>query len=110
MVEATHSLPPRPSRVLITLATQIARNAVKEQLRAQGLKPQYMRVREINAAADIYLKANARELLAEAWRKCQGCADLMRFYEKEQRERQRKTVHILSQSVDTSPTTEQASQ
>ena len=44
---ATQSLPPRPSYVLITLARQSARNAVKEQLRPQALKPQYMRVGEI---------------------------------------------------------------
>jgi DNA invertase Pin-like site-specific DNA recombinase len=89
MIEATSNLPPFPSYVLITLAQREARLAVKEQLRARGLKPQYMRVSEINRAADIYLKANARELLEEAWRKCQGSADLMRFYEKEQRERKR---------------------
>ena len=59
---ATQSLPPRPSYVLITLARQSARNAVKEQLRPQALKPQYMRVGEINRAADLYLKANARAL------------------------------------------------
>ena len=63
---ATSTLPPRPSYVLITLARQSARNAIKERLR-QGLKPQYMAVREINATADIYLEEHARELLAEAW-------------------------------------------
>jgi hypothetical protein len=86
---ATSTLPPRPSYVLITLARQSARNAIKERLRAQGLKPQYMAVREINATADIYLEEHARELLAEAWIKCQSCADLKKFYEKEQREQQR---------------------
>jgi hypothetical protein len=102
MVEATSSLPPRPSYVGITLARQCARNAVKQQLRDQGLKPQYMRASKINRAAEIYLQANARELLELAWRKCQGCPDLMKFYEREQRDRQRKTVHILDQSVITS--------
>ena len=61
MVESTQSLPPQPSYVLITLARQSARNAVKEQLRAQGLRPQYMRVSEINRTADSYLKEHARE-------------------------------------------------
>ena len=77
---------------------------MKEQLRAQGLRPQFMRTSEINRAADIYLKDHARELLEEAWRKCQGCPDLMKLYEKEQRDRQRKTVHTPSQSVTTSAT------
>ena len=71
MVEATYSLPSRPSYVLITLAQREATLAVKEQLRAQGLKPQYMRVSEINRAADIYIRERARELLEVAWRKVQ---------------------------------------
>ena len=100
MIEATSNLPPFPSYVLITLAQREARLAVKEQLRARGLKPQYMRVSEINRAADIYLKANARELLEEAWRKCQGSADLMRFYEKEQRERKRALERNLEHSCN----------
>src|SRR5262245_56503644 len=103
MVEATQSLPPRPSYVLITLAQQEARKAVKEQLRGQGIKVQYMRVSEINRAAEIYLEANARELLELAWKKCQRSADLMRLYEKEMKDRQRKTVNILYRSVTTSP-------
>jgi hypothetical protein len=104
MVEATQTPPRQPSYVLIILAQREARLAVKEQLRAQDSKPQYMRVSEINRAADIYLKANARELLEEAWRKCQGCPDLMKFYEREQRDRQRRTVNILNRSMTTSAT------
>ena len=77
MVEATQSLPKYPSYVLITLARQSERNAVKQQLRDQGLRPQYMRASEINRAADLYFKQHARELLEVAWKKCQGCPDLM---------------------------------
>src|SRR5262249_31531163 len=80
MVEATQSLPPHLSYVLITLARQSARNAVKQQLRDQGLKPQYMRASEINRAADLYPKEQARALLEEAWKKCKACPDLMNFY------------------------------
>ena len=79
-------------------------NAVKRQLRAQGLKPQYMIVSEINRTADLYLKANWRELLELVWKKVQRSPDLMKFYEKEQRDRQRKTVNTLSQSVTTPAT------
>ena len=43
MDEADRSLPPRPSYVVVTLARREARLEVKEQLRAQGLKPQLMR-------------------------------------------------------------------
>jgi hypothetical protein len=63
---------------------------VKKSLRDQGLKPQYIRVAEINRAANIHFEANARELLEEAWRMCQSSAELMKLYAKEQRERQRK--------------------
>jgi hypothetical protein len=104
IVMATQSLPPQPSYVLITLARQCARNAVKLQLRDEGLKPQYMRTSEINRAADIYLKEHARDLLEEAWSQVQGCPDLMKLYEKEQRDRQRRTVNILDRSVITCPT------
>src|SRR5262249_44185779 len=89
MVEATYSLPPRPSSVLITLAQREARLAVKEQLRHQGLKPQYMRVSEINRAADIYLKDHTKELLELAWKKVQRSPDLMKSYAKE-KDRQRR--------------------
>jgi hypothetical protein len=99
---ADHILPSRPSYVLIILAQQCARNVVKEQLRGQGLRPQSIRTSEINRAADSYLKDHAKELLELAWRKCQGCPDLMKLYEKEQRDRQRKTVHTLLQTVTTS--------
>ena len=66
MDKADHSLPPHPSYVLITLARQSARKAVKQQLRDQGLKPRYMRISEINREAEIYLEANARELLIDS--------------------------------------------
>jgi len=110
MVEATSSLPPQPNHVFIILARLAAKEAVKQHLRDQGLKPQYIRIAEINRAADIYLKANARELLEEAWRTCQSSSELMNLYAREQRERQRKTVHILRQSVNTCPSSEQVSQ
>jgi hypothetical protein len=85
MTELTPTLPLRPSHVLITLARLAAKNAAKEQLRAQGLKPQLMRASEINAVAKLYLTANARALLEEAWRKRQRCPDLMRFTRRRRR-------------------------
>ena len=51
MVEATQTLPSQPSRVLICLARLAAKEAIKQQLRDQGLKPQYIRIAEINRAA-----------------------------------------------------------
>jgi hypothetical protein len=94
---------------LLTLARAAAKQAVKQQLHSRGIKRR-VHAREINAAAQLYLKANARELVEEAWEKVQGSADLMRFYEKEQKDRERKTVHILSQSVITCPARSEVSQ
>src|SRR5262245_39275877 len=99
MVEATKTLPPHPSRVVICLARLAAKEAVKQGLRDQGLKPQYMRFAEISRAATIYFEAHARELVEEAWAKCQRSAELMKLYENEQRERQRslhKTQNICA--------------
>jgi hypothetical protein len=86
---ATQTLPPHPSYVLLTLAQREARLAVKEQLRACGIKVQHMRASEISATAKLYFEANARTLLEEAWRKCQRCPDLMRFHEKAEKDRAR---------------------
>ena len=58
---------------LVQLARQL-RRPDPDRWPAHGLKPQYMRAREIAQAADLYLKANARELLEQAWRKCQDSA------------------------------------
>jgi hypothetical protein len=109
MDKADHILPPQPSRVLITLAQRQARLAVKEQLRAQGIKVQYMRASEISRTADLYLKANWQALLEVASKKWQGCPELMRFYEKEQRDRQRRTVNILKKTVTTPATRSEVS-
>jgi hypothetical protein len=98
MTELTPTLPLRPSHVLITLARLAAKNAAKKQLRAQGLKPQLMRASEINAVAKLYLTANARALLEEAWRKRQRCPDLMRFHEKAEKDRQRRIAHNAEHS------------
>ena len=87
---ATQTLPPRPSYVLLTLAQREARLAVKEQLRARGIKVQHMRASGINATAKLYFLANSRALLEEAWRKCQRSPDLMRFHEKGEKDRARR--------------------
>jgi hypothetical protein len=99
MVEAINTLPRYPSHVIITLARQAAKSAVKQQLRAQGLKPQMMRASGINATANLYFVANWRALLEEAWRKCQRRPDLMRFHEKAEKDRA-KRIASLRDSVE----------
>jgi hypothetical protein len=54
-----------PSLAVFVLARQAARKAVKRQLQARGLKPQYMSARDISVLADEYL-AEHRELITEA--------------------------------------------
>jgi hypothetical protein len=45
-----------------------------------------MRASEINRTAEIYFAEHTRELLEVAWKKVKRSPDLMRFYEKEQRD------------------------
>jgi hypothetical protein len=70
MIETTLSLQQaalraRLAQATIVLARQQAENAVKQALRGQGLKPQYMARREIVTLATEYLAAHP-ELIAEA--------------------------------------------
>ena len=53
------------SAAVMALARQRAIKAVKQQIRDRGLKPQYMALREIVAAASEYLPHHP-ELIAEA--------------------------------------------
>ena len=97
---ATQTLPPRPSYVLLTLAQREARLAVKEQLRARGIKVQHMRASEISATAKLYFVAHSRALLEEAWRKCQRCPDLMRFHEKALKDRAKRIAQNSEHSLN----------
>ena len=97
MGEATESLPKISIIRHHDMARREARLAVKEQLRAQRLKPQLMRVSEINRCAEIYFEEHARELLEVAWRKVQRSPDLMKFYTKEMKDRQR-TLRLRAQN------------
>jgi hypothetical protein len=87
----------RLAHATICLAKYEAEKAVKQALRGQGLKPQYIARREIVTMAKEYLAAHP-ELIAEArpiverWRK-EG------FFGK----RAARTGHILAQSATTAP-------
>jgi hypothetical protein len=72
MVEATQSLSqiPTQAQVRITTASVVlaqlrARNAVKDQIRKQGLKPSHYSAREITGWAIVYLDEHP-ELIPEA--------------------------------------------
>jgi hypothetical protein len=51
-----------------TLARQAARKAVKHRLRADGIKPHSLSMKEISALADNYLAQHREQLVAEAKR------------------------------------------
>jgi hypothetical protein len=51
---------------VICLARLAARNAIKQQLKAQGIKPWLVSGGVINAQANEYLLAHHRELFAQA--------------------------------------------
>ena len=90
-----------------------AREAVKHNIRAEGLKVQHFPLREISAMADQFVENNRDKLLAGALRLIERSPELQRMLEREQREWAKRLVksgHFLDQSVDTSPITEQVSQ
>jgi hypothetical protein len=53
-------------QAVMILAHRRARKAVERQLQAQGLKPRYMALREINLLAHAYLAQHQERLRAEA--------------------------------------------
>jgi hypothetical protein len=69
MVEARSSIAQIPTIRITTaarvLATLRARNAVKDQIRKQGLKPNHYAAREITGWANVYLDEHP-ELIPEA--------------------------------------------
>src|SRR5262249_30469902 len=75
------------SAVLCTLARQRAVNAVKEQLRAQGLKLAQFSSRDIHIWADAFLEAHRRELIEQAMEMVSKSQGLRKLYEREQRHR-----------------------
>jgi len=89
MQEAIQPLPPQFSAVIVTLARQAAIKAVKRQLQAQGLKPQYMAKREIVGLAEEYLLEHRQVLLAQTWQRVCSAPELRELYDREQRKRQR---------------------
>jgi hypothetical protein len=51
---------------LITMASYLARKAVKDELRANGIGPEYIASAAISRAAGAYLPVSKEELIAKA--------------------------------------------
>ena len=72
------------SAVVCTLARQKAVNAVKQQLRAQGLKLAQFSSRDIHIRADAFLEAHRQELIEQAREMVSSSSELRKLYEREQ--------------------------
>lgn len=89
MAEAAPSIHPRPSVVIAVLAKQAARNAVKAELRARGLKLSHFAPRDLSIMANEYLDQHCAELFAETWQRVQNSFELRKLYDREQRKLER---------------------
>jgi len=69
------------SAVVCTLARQ---KAVKQQLRAQGLKLAQFSSRDIHIWADAFLEAHRQELIEQAREMVSSSSELRKLYEREQ--------------------------
>jgi hypothetical protein len=113
MAEATYSLPRYPSVVIGSLIRSAAREAVKHNIRAEGLKVQHFSVREISVMAEAFAEKHREALVAGALRLIERSPELQRMLAKEQRaweKRIAKAGHILGQCVDSPSQSEGISQ
>jgi hypothetical protein len=55
-------------QALLTIARYLAKQAVKAEWRAQGRKVQYIPVKELSIASNLYLLTHRAELIREAWK------------------------------------------
>jgi hypothetical protein len=85
MVEATYSLPRYPSVVIGALIRNAAREAVKHNIRAEGLRVTDFLPREISVMAEAFATKHRETLLAGALRAVERSPELQRMLEKEQR-------------------------
>lgn len=80
------------SAVIISLARYRARNAVKRQLRDQGRKLSQIKPREISVLAEAYLAEHRAALLLQALETVHRSPELLKMYEREERDRARARV------------------
>jgi hypothetical protein len=76
-----------PSAVISTLARQSAIKAIKERLRAQGVKLSHVSARDIGLWADAYFETNRQALIEQAIEIINKSPTFRKYYEREQRER-----------------------
>jgi hypothetical protein len=105
MAEAAISLPRYPSLVIGALIRNAAREAVKHNIRAEGLRVTDFLPREISVMAEAFAEHHHDKLLDGALRAVERSPELKKMLEKEQRiweKRLPKAGHIPDQSATTS--------
>ena len=85
------------SAVLCTLARQKAVKAVKERLRAQGLKLAQFSAGDIYILADAYFEVHRQRLIEAAIETVSNSQELRKLYAREQRQRARALIRRSSQ-------------
>ena len=80
------------SAVLCPLARQKAVKAVKERLRAQGLKLAQFSARDIYILADAYFEVHRQRLIEAAIETVSNSQELRKLYAREQRQRARAII------------------
>ena len=80
------SLPTYPSNVVAALMRNAAREAVKHNIRAEGLRVTDFLPKDISRMAEAFIDNHRDKLLAGALRAIERSPELRRLLEKEQRE------------------------
>jgi hypothetical protein len=80
------SLPTYPSNVIAALMRNAAREAVKYNIRAEGLRVTNFLPKDITRMAEVFIDNHRDKLLAGALRAIERSPELQRLLEKEQRE------------------------
>jgi hypothetical protein len=83
---ASVSLPTYPSIVINVLMRNAAREAVKHNIRAEGLRVSNFMPKDISRMAEAFIDNHRDKLLAGALRAIERSPELQRLLDKEQRE------------------------
>ncbi len=73
---------PPPSWMIVGLALQSAKAAVKRNLQRQGIRLNTLAPKEITIRAEEYLGQNRAELTAQAWELVQRSPELRKLYDR----------------------------
>ena len=87
--QAEVPLRPRYPGVALALARYRARRIIEHELRSQGVRVQYVPIRDIRERAQAYLETHREELLAQAMEAVRSDPKLSKMAEIEERKRER---------------------